>query len=78
MHVCCKQSSICIDNWVGVLARQCEVLVPALIHEVLLFRPVAGIFKRGATCVSDVNICMHKHARLGESGSILSQGNYRN
>ena len=36
-------------------------------------RPVARIFRRGVTCVSDVNVYMHKHARLGGSGGMLSQ-----
>ena len=30
-------------------------------------------FRRGVTCVSDVNVCMHKHARLEGSGGMLAQ-----
>ena len=39
------------------------------------FRPrIARIFRRGVTCVSVVNVCMHKHARLGGSGGHAPQG----
>ena len=32
-------------------------------------RPIARIIRRGATWVSDVYVCMHKHARLGGLGA---------
>ena len=41
------------------------------------FRPVARIFRRGVTWVSDVYVCMHKHARLGGSGGMLPHENFR-
>ena len=28
-------------------------------------RPIARIFRRGVTSVSDMYVCMHKHARVG-------------
>ena len=38
------------------------------------FRPVARIFRRGVTWMSD----LHKHARLGGSGGMLPQKIFRN
>ena len=45
-------------------------------EKVALFRPVARIFRRAVTCVSDVNVYMHKHARLGGSGGMLPKKNF--
>ena len=41
-------------------------------------RPVARIFRRRVTWMSDVYVCMHKHARLGVSGGMLHQEMFRN
>ena len=34
-------------------------------------RPIARIFRKGVTWVSDVQVWMHKHARLGGCGGML-------
>ena len=39
-------------------------------------RPVARILRREVTCVSDVNVYIDKHARLGGSGGMLPQENF--
>ena len=41
-------------------------------------RPVARIFERGVTWVSDVYVCMYNHARQGGSGGMLPQEIFRN
>ena len=39
-------------------------------------RPIDRIFRRGVTWVSDVYVCMHKHARLEGSRGMLPQENF--
>ena len=39
---------------------------------------IARIVRMGVTWVSDVYVCMHKHARLGGSGDMLPQEKFRN
>ena len=36
-----------------------------------LLRPVTRIFRRQVTWVSDVYVCMHKHAKVGGPGGML-------
>ena len=49
----------------GVVCLTCLVMLGA--------RPIARIFRREITWVSDVYVCMHKHVRLGGSGGMLPQ-----
>ena len=41
-----------------------------------ILRPVARIFRREVTWVSDVHVYMHKHARLGGFGGMLPQASF--
>ena len=41
----------------------------------IVVRPVARTFRTGVTWMSDVYVCMHKHARLGGSGGMLPHEN---
>ena len=41
-------------------------------------RPVARIFRTGVTLVAQVQVCMHKQAKLGGCGGMLPQENFRN
>ena len=41
-------------------------------------RPIARICRRGVIWVSDLYVCVHKHARLGGSGGMLPQEIFRN
>ena len=41
------------------------------------YKSVAMIFRRRVTWVSDVYVCMRKHARLGRFGGMLAREDFR-